>query len=1302
MRKLSFIIFIYLSSAVFAQSPHGDDFDMDCENCHNPESWSVEIQNIQFNHETTGLKLIGQHATIDCRVCHSTLVFAKVNKECYECHKDVHEETVGKDCSNCHQPVSWIVANINEIHQQSRFPLLGVHAAADCKQCHTGASKVNFAPLGINCIDCHKAEYISAKSPDHAASGFSTDCQECHSINSPEWSAAVFSHSFFPLTQGHQINNCFECHNIDSFAGLSQECRSCHLENYNQSINPPHLSLQFPIDCVQCHTTSPGWRPASFAIHDQYYQLLGAHATISNNCSDCHEGGYSNTPDQCFGCHNGEYNSTVNPPHASLNFSTNCEECHNQNSWTPSSFNHDGQFFPIYSGKHTGTWNACTDCHTSPNNYGIFSCIDCHEHNKQEMDNEHQGINGYSYVSESCLACHPTGSKTDGFDHANTGFSLTGAHIVLDCQQCHSAGYTGTSSECYSCHEGNYNSAPNHQSQNYPRTCEQCHSTYTWQESTFNHSETNFALTGAHTSASCDQCHENGFTGTSVICNDCHNQDFQSGLNPNHVVLGLPVDCETCHTTQPDWSPAQFTIHDNFYSLIGEHAIISSDCAGCHNGDYINTPNECNGCHRTNYEQTVNPNHINAGIDTDCESCHTPSPDWKPALFPIHDNIYPLLGAHATIFSDCAACHNGNYNSTPSQCIGCHETDYNNTANPVHSSAGFSTNCEECHTTVEWIPSTFDHDVSYFPIYTGKHAQQWNNCIDCHIYPQNFSLFECINCHEHDKAGTDEEHTEVNGYIYASAECFACHPDGTSDGSFNHANSNFPLTGAHSALACQQCHQSGYSGTSSECVSCHADNFNSTQNPNHNSIGLNTFCQNCHTTSAWIPSTFNHAATGFELLGQHISVQCSSCHQGTTSGTPVDCYACHQDNYAAAPEHISKKYPTRCELCHTPAGWDQTFFDHATTEFPLTGAHINLNCDQCHSAGYSGTAKECFSCHIENYNNSQNPNHAAAGLSSSCEQCHNTAAWIPSTFNHTSTGFELTGQHAAIQCSDCHQGSVTNTPTQCYSCHQDNYTNAANHLAQGYPTDCSMCHNTIAWNQTTFDHSATNFPLTGAHINTNCNQCHVSGFTGTPNVCSSCHIEAYNSSANPSHTLLVLPVSCEQCHTTNPGWAPATFPIHDQYYTLIGAHSVISNNCVACHNGNYNNTPNTCFGCHQADYNSTNNPPHASAGFPEDCEACHTQNAWIPSTFDHDGQYFPIYSGRHAGEWNLCSDCHINSGNFEIFSCINCHEHNRQDMDDEHQGITGYSYNSNACYDCHPTGEADKGVKIQEQKFELR
>jgi hypothetical protein len=224
------------------------------------------------------------------------------------------------------------------------------------------------------------------------------------------------------------------------------------------------------------------------------------------------------------------------------------------------------------------------------------------------------------------------------------------------------------------------------------------------------------------------------------------------------------------------------------------------------------------------------------------------------------------------------------------------------------------------------------------------------------------------------------------------------------------------------------------------------------------------------------------------------------------------------------------------------------------------------------------------------------------------------------------------------------------------------------------------------------------FPLTGAHTTVDCNSCHPGGiYNNTPNTCVGCHQANYNQTTNPNHAAIGIPTTCATCHTTNPNWQPATFPIHNNYFVLQGAH--VSVDCFSCHQGNYQgNTPTTCFGCHQTDYNNTNNPPHLSAQFPTTCELCHTQNAWVPSTFNHDGQYFPIYSGQHQGEWDLCSDCHTNPNNYQLFSCIDCHEHNQNSMNQEHQGVPGYSWNSIACYTCHPDGNSGGKMQIPRQQ----
>ena len=146
-----------------------------------------------------------------------TLVFSEAKSECNECHTDVHQATTGLDCARCHTPNSWLVSNITGIHQTSRFPLLGAHRTADCSDCHKSETLVRFDVPGVNCIDCHRENYMATTNPNHSESGFSEDCSPCHPVNSFEWTGAGFNHAFFPLTQGHSGLNCSECHTTGSY-----------------------------------------------------------------------------------------------------------------------------------------------------------------------------------------------------------------------------------------------------------------------------------------------------------------------------------------------------------------------------------------------------------------------------------------------------------------------------------------------------------------------------------------------------------------------------------------------------------------------------------------------------------------------------------------------------------------------------------------------------------------------------------------------------------------------------------------------------------------------------------------------------------------------------------------------------------------------------------------------------------------------------------------------------------------------------------------------------------------------------
>jgi hypothetical protein len=118
----------------------------------------------------------------------------------------------------------------------------------------------------------------------------------------------------------------------------------------------------------------------------------------------------------------------------------------------------------------------------------------------------------------------------------------------------------------------------------------------------------------------------------------------------------------------------------------------------------------------------------------------------------------------------------------------------------------------------------------------------------------------------------------------------------------------------------------------------------------------------------------------------------------------------------------------------------------------------------------------------------------------------------------------------------------------------------------------------------------------------------------------------------------------------------------------------------------YSGTPRDCVGCHLTAYQNTRNPSHSAAGFPTTCETCHrsSDTSWSQGRFTHT--WFPITSGKHS---NLrCSTCHRDSSNYATFSCLTgCHD--RGSTDEHHKEVRGYIYDSQACYNCHPTGKGD-------------
>ena len=145
-------------------------------------------------------------------------------------------------------------------------------------------------------------------------------------------------------------------------------------------------------------------------------------------------------------------------------------------------------------------------------------------------------------------------------------------------------------------------------------------------------------------------------------------------------------------------------------------------------------------------------------------------------------------------------------------------------------------------------------------------------------------------------------------------------------------------------------------------------------------------------------------------------------------------------------------------------------FDHFSTGFPLTGAHVRVECGSCHvNARFRGTPRPCVACH--NNTPVQGKPNSHPLTSNLCEQCHVTYTWN-----------QINVDHAGIManCATCHNGTIA-------------LGKSANHLPTVQP--CETCHkNTVSFLAgVTFDHTG----ITGA-----CATCHngtsATGLTSPP------------------------------------------------------------------------------------------------------------------------------------------------------------------------------------------------------------
>jgi hypothetical protein len=400
--------------------------------------------------------------------------------------------------------------------------------------------------------------------------------------------------------------------------------------------------------------------------------------------------------------------------------------------------------------------------------------------------------------------------------------------------------------------------------------------------------------------------------------------------------------------------------------------------------------------------------------------------------------------------------------------------------------------------------------------------------------------------------------------------------------------------------------------------------------------------------------------------------QCNRCHKKfNKKAQRTLCLDCHKkiakdirlkNGFHGRDTRIRK---VQCAICHTEhkgrkadiVNLNIDIFSHTKTNFLLHGKHKSADCFACHTKGkkYRKVTSACVSCHKK-----QNPHPPSMGTD--CQQCHTAKAWLNVRYDHSKTDFPLKGAHQTQRCSHCHkQSSYKNLPVTCISCH------ALRDVHQGaLGNKCDQCHNSKKWKDIVFDHSKTDFPLSGKHKGLLCQSCHKKNPKNEklPTTCIGCH---KNDDAHKGR----FGKKCNTCHDSE-SWSKSIFD-HKKAtgYALTNAHAKVA--CADCHKGNLysTKTPMRCVSCHKK-------TDIHKGKLGNGCERCHNTKDWKSTKkIDHDLTRFPLI-GQHS--LLSCGQCHVTkqyrTGQFD---CYSCHKTN-----DKHKGKLGTQ-----CESCHnPNGWA--------------
>ena len=596
-------------------------------------------------------------------------------------------------------------------------------------------------------------------------------------------------------------------------------------------------------------------------------------------------------------------------------------------------------------------------------------------------------------------------------------------------------------------------------------------------------------------------------------------------------------------------------------------------------------------------------------LQMECKTCHD-AKGWTPVRIDKtfdHSQLgFRLAGAHGT--ATCRACHQAlDFKGVKLDCVSCHADRHR---------GELGANCARCHTARSFLDRemmTKAHQVTRFPL-EGGHLG--TDCSGCHRPGGQGTLqfvgtpTECVSCHRPNYA-TAPNHVAGN---FPTA-CAGCHNqvawDLVTGMSADHPSAPIALSGVHANRQCSDCHLAGeaHSAVRQTCDGCHHTDYAGTSDPNHQGASFPTTCTDCHTlTAGWLGATYpNHPTSPLALTSAHAPamVTCAQCHTTSPySAVKTTCDGCHHADYVATtnPSHSTAGYSTDCASCHqVVANWAAASVNHPTSPLALTGVHANRQCSDCHLAGQAASAvkQTCDGCHHTDFVGAKDPDHVAAGFSTTCTTCHALrAGWTGATYaSHPTTPVNpKQGAHGAVTCSQCHTKSpYSSAPTTCDGCHHADYvaTTNPNHSNAGYSTNCSSCHQVVAnWAGASVNHPTSPLALTGQHAVPPrvCGDCHTTAsYAAVKTTCDGCHHSTYVGVNDPNHSAAGMTAfaaaNCSNCHSpTKSAWTGPTWT----HMTIVKPRSLRlphqGASCADCHQTSANYTIKSCAksGCHSS------------------------------------------------------------------------------------------------------------------------